>query len=191
VVDVKLKGRVDKAQSFAKAVILSLFLLISVGLYTRWDSIMELSGPKSVQMSVVVVDDKSNGETSQLRVDKNEQFMKEMSELKARLHPKLLSTPHAKKELLSGGKDVPVLTEEDKVNMNHPKKEVYLPIASKMKEVNKKNIAKLRSEVGNDKKDVPLKAITTETATKTQMTVVPTKDKQISLLTGAAKGKFF
>ena len=44
VVDTKLRGRVQNRQSFAKAVMLSLFLLLAGGLYARWDSLalMEL-----------------------------------------------------------------------------------------------------------------------------------------------------
>jgi hypothetical protein len=44
VVDTKLRGRVQNRQSFAKAVMLSLLLLLAGGLYARWDSLalMEL-----------------------------------------------------------------------------------------------------------------------------------------------------
>ena len=53
VVDTKLRGRVQNRQSFAKAVMLSLFLLLAGGLYARWDSLalMELRLMEPTQAS--------------------------------------------------------------------------------------------------------------------------------------------
>lgn len=202
-VDVKLKGRVEKAQmSFAKAVLFSLLLLVAVGVYVRWDSLMDLRSAGEVTNAVIVSDKEQSGEQKalNLRGERDEEFAKKMVEFKTQVPDKhqSLRTPSSDSSeaqesppassSLSPPSTVPILSEEEKVKMNHPKKEVYLPITSKIKEVNKANIAQLRYEVGNFQKELPLKPVSLETASKTQMKVVPTANNQVVLLTGAASG---
>ena len=202
-VDVKLKGRVEKAQSFAKAVLCSLLLLVAVGLYVRWDSLLDLSNPNGgVDTNIVVVNTKEDNDTPQLTrdTDKVEEFAKNIvdfkkkkTQLRQKQDPQeMLKSPSGDtmgpRGSVTQSSLLPVLSEQEKVDMNHPKKEVYVPVTSQLKEVNDATVGQLRYEVGNFKKELPLETISLETATKTQMTVVPTENKQMTLLTGAATG---
>jgi hypothetical protein len=86
--------------------------------------------------------------------------------------------------------NVPILTEQEKVDMNHPKKEIYISPSSVMKVVSKKEEAILRNAVGNDRKDLPLSTIDLEAAVKTKIVVVQTTGSGAEdiLLTNAATG---
>ena len=102
VVDVKVKGRAEKAQSFAKAVIFSLFLLIAGGLYVRWDSLMELKNTNFSTITTAVRTQSVDIDvTSNLRGDKHDKFVNHIAEMKSSFQ---------KKSIKEASKDADTLT---------------------------------------------------------------------------------
>ena len=98
VVDAKLKGRVEKAQSFAKAVLFSLLILIIVGLYVRWDTLVELRQSSVVTTSIVSGNDKDVDNMEEvdgysdvnIRTEKKKKYERDIAYMKSRLQDKNL-----------------------------------------------------------------------------------------------------
>lgn len=132
-----MKGRVEKAQSFAKAVLFSLFLLVAIGLYVRWDSLMALKHESDQSMSTaevntVVVD---IPKPSLRGEDKEAQFANELLNFKEQLQdqPKDTSGPSVldikiKDVVISNQaqplKQQPILSELGKMRSTHLQSDV-------------------------------------------------------------------
>lgn len=250
-VDVKLNGRIERAQTFAKAVIFSLFVLVVVA-YMRWNSFMEVKVSNEASSSTLSDENVVKGlpirhveSESHDGVKYSEQVRGIKSQLHDNLHKRIkgkssnsssnsddnvsrLQQDNARKKLrqdssnplgkppskssventvkekemstlkrssLRSGStttvvldNVPILSEHEKVRLNHPKKEVYQSLDKRVEAVNEESLTNLRRAAGNSEKVLPLSTLSHSAATSSRVTVATTSGKHVTLLTGAAAG---
>lgn len=175
-----------KAQSFAKAVIFSLFLLLGAGIYVRWDSLLEMRNSLSAQSipeSISAVLLPSNQSTSEVVVvseDAGEEVSREgaKSVEKMKNRARLRKGNFAVNEVLQSN--------EEKTQLNRPKKDAQLLRPGKVENVSKDNA---RFEISRSNSQFSSRSTSNDASTKFEKS--PDSKDVKSLLTVSASGVDF